>query len=45
MTDVWSIGFALAIIGMGGTLVTLAFIGVLVVLLKRLFPYAPEDAK
>jgi hypothetical protein len=45
MTDVWSIGFALAILGMGGTLVTLAFIALLVVLLKRVFPYAPEDAK
>ncbi len=45
MTDVWSIGYALAVLGMGGTLVTLAFIAVLVVLLKRLFPYSPEDAR
>jgi hypothetical protein len=45
MTDVWAIGFALAILGMGGTFVTLTIISGLIVLLKRVFPYAPEDAK
>ena len=45
MTDVWAIGYALAILGMGGTFVTLAIISGLIVLLKRVFPYVPEDAK
>ena len=45
MTDVWAIGYALAILGMGGTFVTLAIISGLIVLLKRVFPYGPEVAK
>jgi hypothetical protein len=45
MIDPWSIGIALAILGMGGTLLSLGLISLLMVLLKRLFPYSPEDAK
>jgi hypothetical protein len=45
MTDALSVGLALAVLGMGGTLVSLGFIALLIVLLKRVFPYAPEDAK
>ena len=43
--DDWTVGFALAILGMGGTVVTLAFISVLIVVLKRIFPYVPEESK
>lgn len=42
MIDLWAVGIVLAILGMGGTLVTLLLISWLTVLLKRLFPYAPE---
>ena len=44
MIDPWTIGLVIAVLGMGGTLLALALIAVLVVLLKRVYPYQPEDA-
>ena len=45
MIDPWAIGIALAILRMGGTVLSLALISVLMVLLKRAFPYSPENEK
>jgi hypothetical protein len=41
--DTLSIGLALAILGMGGTLLSLGLISILMVLLKRVLPYSPES--
>jgi hypothetical protein len=43
--DPWAIGFALAILGMGGTVLSLWLISLLIDLLKRVFPYVPESEK
>ena len=45
MTDPWAVGAALAVLGMAGTLLTLGLLSLLTMLLKRLFPYAPEREK
>lgn len=45
MTDPLAVGLALAVLGMGGTLVSLWLISLLVDLLKRVFPYTPENEK
>ena len=42
MSDPWAVGAALAVLGMGGTLLTLWLLSVLTMLLKRVFPYTPE---
>ena len=42
MSDAWAVGSVLAVLGMGGTLVTLGLLSLLTVLLKRLLPYRPE---
>ena len=43
--DPWSIGAALAVLGMGGTLVSLGLISALIVVLKRALPYSAESEK
>ena len=43
--DPWSIGGALAVLGMGGTLFSLGLLSALIVLLKRVLPYSPESEK
>ncbi len=45
MMDTWTVGLALAVLGMGGTLLTLWVLSLLMALLKRLFPYSPENEK
>ncbi len=45
MMDPWTTGLALAVLGMGGTLLTLGVLSLLMLLLKRLFPYSPENEK
>ena len=42
MTDPWGVGVVLAVLGMAGTLLTLWLLALLTMLLKRIFPYAPE---
>jgi hypothetical protein len=42
MTDAWAVGSALAVLGMGGTLLTLWLLSLLASLLKRVFPYLPD---
>ena len=41
--DPWTIGVALAMLGMGGTLLSLWLISLLVDLLKRVLPYVRES--
>lgn len=43
--DNWTFGFTMIIVGMGGTLVVLALFAVLMVLLKKIFPFREENAK
>jgi len=43
--DNWTFGFTMIVVGMGGTLVVLALFAVLMVLLKRIFPFKEEEAK
>jgi Na+-transporting methylmalonyl-CoA/oxaloacetate decarboxylase gamma subunit len=38
-------GFALTVVGMGGTLVSLWLLSLLMELLKRFFPYRDEQAQ
>jgi len=45
MTDPWAVGSALAVLGMGGTLLTLWLLSLLASLLKLLFPYSPDAEK
>ena len=45
MNDPLAIGLALAVVGMGGTVLTLWVLSLLVDLLKRLFPYSPDREK
>jgi hypothetical protein len=43
--DPWTVGVALAVLGMGGTVLSLWLISLLIDLLKRVFPYVPESEK
>lgn len=42
--DTWTFGFTVALIGMGGTMLVLWIMSLLILLLKKLFPYQPEDS-
>jgi hypothetical protein len=42
VVDNWSFGVTMIVVGMGGTLATLALLSLLMVLLKRVFPYREE---
>ncbi len=41
--DTWTFGLTLLIVGMGGTLATLSFMSLVMVLLKKIFPYKGEE--
>lgn len=43
--DNWTFGFTMLVVGMGGTLLSLAIMSLIMVLLKRLFPYKAEKAQ
>jgi hypothetical protein len=45
VTDPWAVGTALAVLGMGGTLLTLWLLSFLTMLLKRVLPYTAEREK
>jgi len=40
--DSWTFGWTLALIGMGGTMLVLWILSLLILLLKKLFPYQSE---
>jgi nitrate reductase gamma subunit len=42
--DRWTFGFTVALIGMGGTMVVLWLISLLVLLLRRAFPYRQPES-
>ena len=42
--DIWSFGITMALIGMTGTMLVLWFLSLLILLLKKLFPYAAEES-
>ncbi len=43
MTDL-TFGLTVALVGMGGTMLVLWLVSVLILLIRRAFPYRPEDA-
>lgn len=41
--DTWTFGWTLALIGMTGTMLVLWILSLLILLLKKVFPYQPEE--
>lgn len=41
--DIWTFGFTVALIGMGGTMLVLWLMSLFILLLKKIFPYQAED--
>ena len=41
--DKWTFGITMLVVGMGGTLMTLGIMSVIIVLLKKIFPYKKEE--
>ncbi len=42
--DIWSFGLTMMVVGMGGTFLTLWILGLVMDLLKKVFPLSAEDA-
>jgi Na+-transporting methylmalonyl-CoA/oxaloacetate decarboxylase gamma subunit len=42
--DTWTFGWTLAFIGMGGTMLVLWLMSLLILLIKKIFPYQPADS-
>lgn len=42
--DKWTFGWTLALIGMGGTMFVLWLMSVLILLIRKAFPYKAEDS-
>ena len=42
--DKWSFGLTMMVVGMGGTFLTLWILGLVMDLLKKIFPLSTEDA-
>jgi hypothetical protein len=42
--DVWTFGWTLALIGMSGTMLVLWCLSLLILLLKKIFPFQPEQS-
>ncbi len=41
--DTWTFGWTVALIGMGGTMLVLWLVSLLILLLKKIFPYKAEE--
>ncbi len=41
--DIWTFGWSVAILGMGGTMLVLWLLSLLILLLKAAFPYKPQE--
>ena len=41
--DNWTFGVTMIIVGMGGTLLTLWILSLLMMVMKRIFPYGKEE--
>jgi hypothetical protein len=42
--DTWTFGWTLAVIGMGGTMLVLWLMSLLILLIKKIFPYQPAQS-
>lgn len=42
--DNWTFGWTVAILGGGGTMLVLWLLSLVILLLRKLFPYKPEDS-
>ncbi len=42
--DIWTFGWSVALIGMGGTLLVLWLLSLLILVLKMVFPYKAENS-
>ncbi len=42
--DIWTFGFTVALIGMGGTMLVLWFLSLLILALRKIFPYKTEKS-
>ena len=42
--DTWTFGWTVSLLGMGGTMLVLWCLSLVVLLLKKLFPYTPEHS-
>ena len=42
--DIWTFGLTLAVIGMVGTMLVLWILSLLIVLMKKVFPYQSEES-
>jgi hypothetical protein len=42
--DIWTFGWTVALIGMGGTMLVLWIMSLLILLIKKIVPYRPEDS-
>jgi len=45
MIDRWTFGMTMLIVGMGGTLLTLMLLSIIMTVLKKIFPYKPDEEK
>jgi hypothetical protein len=41
--DTWAFGWTLALIGMGGTMLVLWILSLLILLIRKIFPYQADD--
>ena len=42
--DTWTFSWTLALIGMGGTMLVLWLLSLLILLIKKIFPYQPDPS-
>ena len=42
--DIWTFGWTVALIGMGGTMLVLWLMSLFILLLKKIFPYRAEES-
>jgi len=42
--DTWTFGWTLALIGMGGTMLVLWMMSLLILLIRKVFPYQADDS-
>jgi hypothetical protein len=42
--DIWTFGWTLALIGMSGTMLVLWCLSLVILLLKKIFPYQPSES-
>jgi len=42
--DTWTFGWTLALIGMGGTMLILWIMSLLILLIRKIFPYQADDS-